>query len=370
MCGESAGCAHSGATNRWLRCNTTRTALHGARTQPPSHEMNYTAKFWKTPPPQRFFQLYDHEDAEREVRPAALLEPRPHGTLRSTSSTSYPTCRFSMCLCRRWVDSGGGGSAEDRQAVCRAGYRRAQDLSGPNPTAFCGASSAEGWTVGESAHDRVLLFSTAAACRADHRQFQFRVVEVVVDWEVFKVFPQDRIQQHGLWSRTLTFQFPEVACMFSLILVVPAHPQFAVMSVGKVFFFFFGLFPGSRKVRSPPRVRGCPPGRARGRWRLVPDEYDEYFEYNGALWEQAWDYEHQCWCWYEVDADDGSCFLPVYPAALGVTPVVSVNWSCPVAWSWPCDSSCTWSRPGASSWPCGRCTGWRASSCPPTVTSL
>ena len=43
--------------------------------------------------------------------------------------------------------------------------------------------------------------------------------------EVFKVYAQNRVQQHrflmrnaflsGLWSRTLTFPFLEVACMFS-----------------------------------------------------------------------------------------------------------------------------------------------------------
>ena len=67
---------------------------------------------------------------------------------------------------------------------------------------------------------------------------------------------QNRVQQHrfllrnafpsGLWSRALTFPFLEAACMFSLILVGPAHPKYRVMSVGKVFFFFFGLFPESK----------------------------------------------------------------------------------------------------------------------------
>ena len=42
------------------------------------------------------------------------------------------------------------------------------------------------------------------------------------------------------------------------------------------------------------------------------DEYYEYFECNGALWKQAWDYEHQCNSWCEVRRDDGFCFLPAY----------------------------------------------------------
>ena len=60
----------------------------------------------------------------------------------------------------------------------------------------------------------------------------------------------------GLWNRTFTFPFLEVACMFSLILVVLAHPQYRVMSVRMVFSDFS---PWSKKVRgSPPvRVRGC-----------------------------------------------------------------------------------------------------------------
>ena len=42
----------------------------------------------------------------------------------------------------------------------RAGYRRAQDLSGQNPAATCGpASSAEGGTVGGCADCRVFFLS-------------------------------------------------------------------------------------------------------------------------------------------------------------------------------------------------------------------
>ena len=43
----------------------------------------------------------------------------------------------------------------------------------------------------------------------------------------------------------MTFQFPEVAWIFSLTLVLQAHPQFRVMSVGKVFFSDFS--PGQEK---------------------------------------------------------------------------------------------------------------------------
>ena len=67
------------------RGQTTATRTRGAGE---SHEMKYTAKFRETPPPQpAFFQLYDVEDAERGVRPAALLEPRLRvGVMRHTAT--------------------------------------------------------------------------------------------------------------------------------------------------------------------------------------------------------------------------------------------------------------------------------------------
>ena len=61
------------------RSQTTATRARGGGE---SHEKKYTAKFRKTPPSQAFFQLYDEEDAEREVRPAAVLEPRPQGPVQ------------------------------------------------------------------------------------------------------------------------------------------------------------------------------------------------------------------------------------------------------------------------------------------------
>ena len=72
-------------------------------------------------------------------------------------------------------------------------------------TAFCVTSSAGRRTVGGSA-DCVVLRLAPAALPSRSSTFQFRVVEVV-DGEVLKVFPQDRIPQHGLWSGTLTLKF-------------------------------------------------------------------------------------------------------------------------------------------------------------------
>ena len=95
--------------------------------------------------------------------------------------------------------------------------------------------------------------------------------------------------------------------MFYLILVVPVHPQFRVMSGEGV----FQTFPWSKKspmsAASPsPRV----PARSSS-WtpaayaeRQAADEYDEYFE--------SWDPERQCYCWCEVRREDGHCSLPLF----------------------------------------------------------
>ena len=70
--------------------------------------------------------------------------------------------------------------------------------------------------------------------------FSSRPLTLVVDLEVLKVFFQDRVLPL-LWSRSLTFQFPEVACTVSLFLALQAHPQYRVMCVEKG---SFALFPG------------------------------------------------------------------------------------------------------------------------------
>ena len=109
--------------------------------------------------------------------------------------------------------------------------------------------------------------------------------------------------------------------MFSLILVVPAHPQYRVNSVGKGFSDF-----SARQKKSDVRRQSESEGARGGQ---AADEYDEYFEYSGALWKQAWDYQHQCYCWCEVRREDGHCFLPFFSAALGVPPALLVTWSRP-----------------------------------------
>ena len=68
------------------------------------------------------------------------------------------------------------------------------------------------------------------------------------------------------------------------------------------------------------------------------DVHDEYFKYNGALWKQAWEHQHQCYCWCEVRREHGHCFFAVFSAALGVPPALLVTWSRPGTLSWPCEN--------------------------------
>ena len=137
------------------------------------------------------------------------------GTTRSTLSTSRPPYS-SMCLRRRWGTSG------------------AQDLTGPNPAAFCGlASSAEGGTVGGSADCRVSFLFPLSSRSLPRRSltFQSRVVEV------FKVHAQDRfLLLHALTHLVLRM---------------------------RLLHGFFALFPGE-KCAVRPAVRRSP-----GRWSFL-----------------------------------------------------------------------------------------------------
>ena len=84
--GESASCAHSGATSSWksrwswLRCKTTRTAppwdSHQDREE--GERDAYTAEFRKTPPPQpELFSLFEAGPGGGAARVGTLcVEPR------------------------------------------------------------------------------------------------------------------------------------------------------------------------------------------------------------------------------------------------------------------------------------------------------
>ena len=108
---------------------------------------------------------------------------------------------------------------------------------------------------------------------------------------------------------------------------------------------FFRTFPRVKKKSEVSRHSPSPRVPARSSsWTpaayaggQVADEYDEHFECNGALWKQAWDYQHQCYCWCEVRREDGHCFLPFFSAALGVPPALSLTWSRSGTLSCPCE---------------------------------
>ena len=92
---------------------------------------------------------------------------------------------------------------------CRAGYWRAQDLTGQDCAALgrLSASAADGGPVGGCADCRVLFFAPSAYCRADRWHSSSGSCTRRRSVEVFKVYSQDRIQQRFTSSKPLTFQF-------------------------------------------------------------------------------------------------------------------------------------------------------------------
>ena len=153
-------------------------------------------------------------------------------------------------------------------------------------------------------------------------------LQVVVFREFFKVFPKNGVQQRlveqnivfqqRLPSRTLTFQFPEVARTVSLFLTLQAHPQYCVMCVGT--FFFFAFFPGLKKVRHYLRTGSALPPHSSPWTPAAYDvpmvleeeeeeseeelvEYVEYMEFDGCWWGCEWVPARQQHCWWLAAAD-------------------------------------------------------------------
>ena len=177
-------------------------------------EMN-TATGQKTPLPRAastvHFDLFDEGDV-LAARPTPLVEVRATAGGSAAHRGVHRRCcahgTDPRCACAAFGGTGGGSPSEDRCAVAsRAGYQRAQDLTGLGSASHGGPSSsaADGGTVDGSAHDRVLFFSSGADCRADRRYSSSRSWRGR-GWHVEVV---DRIQLH-LWSRSLTFRLAVV----------------------------------------------------------------------------------------------------------------------------------------------------------------
>ena len=172
-------------------------------------------------------------------------------------------------------------------------------------------------------------------------------LQVVVFREVFKVFPksgvpqrlleQNIVFQQRLPSRTLTFQFLEVACTVSLFLALQAHPQYRVMCVEMWFFSHFSTKQESATV--PPRSESELPPHS-SPW--TPAAYDvpmvleeeeeesedepdfavEYVEYDGRWWGCEWIPARQRYCWWLAAAGGSQVGHTIWrpPWLIGIPP--------------------------------------------------
>ena len=89
-----------------------------SRAREEESELHNTDKDQKTPPPQPDSSACTMKSPARGGLPAWQSRQDRRGgfcgTPWSTSSTPHPSCRSSMCRCRRWGPT--GGSLEDRSA--------------------------------------------------------------------------------------------------------------------------------------------------------------------------------------------------------------------------------------------------------------
>ena len=125
-----------------VRRSTEPDHSHQGQERGESDEKKYTAKIRKT---QAFFQL-----CEREVRPCAAGP----GAAAHHGAQDRRVPFFSMLLCHRWeiscLSCCRRSSRRLLWSLCR--FRRAQDLFGPLPAAFCGRPYGHGGAVGGSAN--------------------------------------------------------------------------------------------------------------------------------------------------------------------------------------------------------------------------
>ena len=178
--------------------------------------------------------------------------------------------------------------------------------------------------------------------------------------------------QLRLPSRTLTFQFLEVAGTVSLFLALQAHPQYRVMCVETG---FFRTFPRLKSATLPPRSGSALPPHS-SPW--TPAAYDvpmvleeeeeeseeelvefvEYVQHDGCWWGCEWVPARQRYCWWLAAADGprlairsgGLCGSSAVDQG-DLEPSGTSSWSCGLCTWWCSSCCCTWSRPGASSRP-------------------
>ena len=225
-------------------------------------------------PPQAFFQLYDKEDAEREVRPGPVMDPRPQERVqRHTLEHAIDDCPFVQIL--------DAPVSQMRNQLLEV--FRLLDTALPEQVIH----------VPKIPQDPIQYRIVDWDLHGRHTQMAEHLVEVptvlspsllgekFIDIpvprgrrrvvEVCKVFSQYRIQQRLFLSRSLTFQF----AVEDLVVFAPDRFQprqlhcFALQM--RRFKGFFALFREFKKGCSPPggRVPESPRTRAHGRRRLM-----------------------------------------------------------------------------------------------------
>ena len=248
-----------------------------------------------------------------------------------------------MCLCRSWGTQVVEVHADARHCdLPEQVIEVPQALSGPNSTAFCA------FVVSQKAEQLVevptesypVLFAAAMDCGAEHIDIPVPHRRRRGQGGRSRIYPagQDSTARFG-GAEHVDIPVPRRWALH--VLPDPGGSSSSAVSRDERGEGFFGLFP---EVKKSPKsaaggVRGCPPGRAHGlRWLMRwTQAADEYFEYNGALWKQAWDQEHHCYCWCEVRREDGHCFLPLFVPPWESVPVLPETRSRPSTLSWPCE---------------------------------
>ena len=125
---------------------THHTAPRGQRTararEEGRDEMNF-AMGLTTPAPEAASTQNFTLDDDGDVVAARAATGSGKAARCGADYLDFRACSGSRCSSAADGESGGGRGAGDRHGDPGAGHQCAQDLSGPNPAAFCGTSYAE-----------------------------------------------------------------------------------------------------------------------------------------------------------------------------------------------------------------------------------